>query len=112
MAENWESAVVELLFDNPLPRNTISKLLGIPKAKLDEILEKLERNETVYQIGYRWFVSTRLIIRREFLKVLDQDAPPDNEFGKFIEEYAAARKLGANKAQAWYLAKQNSAGLV
>jgi len=112
MVDNLASAVIETLFDNPLPRNELSKLLNIGKTELERILGRLEATGAIYQIGYRWFVSTKLIIRREFFKVMSLDEPPENEFGKFIEEYAAARYAGAKpnatKRQAWWLAKQNA----
>ncbi len=101
-----EEAVLELLFDNPLTAPQLARLAKVSMGEMEWVLAHMKKRNIVYRQGYRWFIRTNFLVRRAMSAALSRDDYPEDEFGEFLERYAAGRKLGLTKAEAWRLAKR------
>ena len=95
--------------------------LGIPYHDAQHIFNRLIKIGEIFNKGEGMYCSTAWALafdprpmterlHEELKKALNLDGPPAEVFN-LLEEYAAARKVGATKAQAWHLAKKNSVGV-
>lgn len=101
-----EEAVLELLFDNPLTAPQLARLAKVSMGEMEWVLARMKKRNVVYRQGYRWFIRTNFLVRRAMSAALSRDDYPEDEFGEFLERYAAGRKLGLTKAEAWRLARR------
>ncbi|GAH99627.1 unnamed protein product [marine sediment metagenome] len=101
-----EEAVLELLFDNPLTTPQLARLAKVSMGEMEWVLARMEKRNIVYRQGGLWFIRTNFLVRRAMSSALSREDYPEDEFGKFLEGYAAGRKLGLTKAEAWRLARR------
>lgn len=100
------SGILDLLFEGAKTRGELNKLVpGTNWRELDDKLAQMEKHGLIYQVNWRWFVSSKVIVRHAFREAFHQDKFPVGEFGNFLREFGAARKLGATDEEAWTLAK-------
>lgn len=103
-----EEAVLELLFDNPLTTPQLARLAKVSRGEMEWTLARMKKRNVIRRQGYRWFIRTNFLVRRAISAALSRDDYPEDEFSEFLERYAAGRKLGLTKAEAWRLAKRST----
>lgn len=105
-----EEAVLGLLFDNPLTTPQLARLAKVNKEEMEQVLARMEKRNIIYRQGFRWFIRTSFLVRRAISDILSRDDYQDDEFDRFLESYAAGRKLGLTKAEARWLARRELHG--
>ncbi len=101
-----EEAVLELLFDNPLTTPQLARLAKVDEGEMEWVLKRMERRDIIRHQGRLWFIRTNFLIRRAISDALSREDYPEDKFGEFLERYAAGRKLGLTKDEAWRLARR------